>query len=116
MSMPVSSVGSSTVSPLPSFLLFPFRIGLYHSAALFETLTRAGICPGKAGTLPARAGFFLTWAGFLCTIPHLTLGEQQNGWNPLDKRVSAVALVFKMLYGVLYFKIFFSFLLSAFGS
>ena len=49
-------------------------------------------------------------------IPHLTLGEQQNGWNPLDKRVSAVALVFKMLYGVLYFKIFFSFLLSAFGS
>ena len=49
-------------------------------------------------------------------VPHLTLGEQQNGWNPLDKRVSAVALVFKMLYGVLYFKIFFSFLLSAFGS
>jgi hypothetical protein len=58
----------------------------------------------------------LTKLEALCIIPHLTLGEQQNGWNPLDKRVSAVALVFKMLYGVLYFKIFFSFLLSALGS
>ena len=53
---------------------------------------------------------------FCVTIPHLTLGKKQNGWSPYDRRVSAVAFFSKMLYGDLYFKIFFSFLLSAFGS
>ena len=49
-------------------------------------------------------------------IPDLTVGAHRNGWNPYIRRVPAVAYIFKMLYGDLYFKIFFSFLLSALGS
>ena len=49
-------------------------------------------------------------------IPDLTVREYGNGWSPYGRRDSAVVAVSKMLYGNVYFKIFFSFLLSALGS